>query len=291
MSEAVERAGRPRAEAKAAGELFAARYATRASRFGNSAGSALDLFRAEPLGIRRGAPNFVSTGTSFEQPGMLRLAADATEGLRTRLRDAFARVMQAAPTDAEKLDLGEITPEGAAQINALLRQRGIDTDVSGYHHEVGAYAAREASRGQLPLTAEDWAAIPDVLSAPDRVAYVERTRQGRDGIGYWKQINGHLLYVEEVRTGRRSLTAVTMRKFSSAEGCAGTTECRGGDQSRPPVPRPRRTSRRFRYNAAGQRRQRRAKLRAKRATGTDLLLRCRPRGRRRQAREGLAVSP
>jgi hypothetical protein len=67
VSTAVERAGRPRQEASAAGQLFAARYATRAARFGDRAGSALDLFRAEHLGVRRGDPNFVYAGRAFEQ--------------------------------------------------------------------------------------------------------------------------------------------------------------------------------------------------------------------------------
>ena len=67
VSTAVQRAGRPKGEADAAGQMFAARYATRASRFGYRNGSALDLFRAEHLGIRRGEPNFISSGRAFDQ--------------------------------------------------------------------------------------------------------------------------------------------------------------------------------------------------------------------------------
>jgi hypothetical protein len=69
VSTGVARAGRPQEEAKAAGELFAARYATRAARFGGRAGSALDMYREEHLGIRRGDKDFTLGGRAYEQPG------------------------------------------------------------------------------------------------------------------------------------------------------------------------------------------------------------------------------
>ncbi|HEX4044008.1 MAG TPA: hypothetical protein VHY10_20095, partial [Xanthobacteraceae bacterium] len=67
VSTGVYRAGRPKEEANTGGALFAARYATRASRFGYRAGSALDLFRSEHLGIHRGAENFIHSGRAFDQ--------------------------------------------------------------------------------------------------------------------------------------------------------------------------------------------------------------------------------
>jgi hypothetical protein len=64
--------------------------------------------------------------------------------------------------------------------------------------------------------------IPDVLSSPDGIAHVGRTSIGREGIAYWKRIDGSILYIEEVRTGRRTLAAVTMEKFRvGTEGTSG----------------------------------------------------------------------
>nr|ACF98019.1 hypothetical protein [uncultured bacterium 878] len=144
--------------------------------------------------------------------------------LRQNLRTSFAQASEGPPKGKQSLVLGPVTTEGAQRINALLAEKGIKADVSGYVHEVDAYAARhafkehgsvksEAPRGQLQVTSEDWALIPDILAAPDRVKSIGKTKIGRDLIGCSKQVNGHVLYVEEVRTGRNTLMAVSMRKY------------------------------------------------------------------------------
>jgi hypothetical protein len=109
-------------------------------------------------------------------------------------------------------------------LDELARDAGHAADVSGARHEVDAYAtrhtfkehgsaAREEPRGQGAVTAEDWAMIPDVLASPDHMEYVGLSRVGRDTIGYRKAVNGHVLYIEEVRTGRHTLSAVSLRKY------------------------------------------------------------------------------
>lgn len=176
-----------------------------------------------------GAPRSLSAAAPRDTVPLLRLAADAIDGLKSRLREMFARVMASPPAEPGKLTLGEVTPEGAARINAALRAAGVEADVTGYRHEVDAYAARhavkqhgnpdsESARGQIALTAEDWAMIPDVLAAPDRVDYAGRTGIGREGISVLKRINGHMLVIEEVRTGRGTLAVTSVWKYKTGDG-------------------------------------------------------------------------
>ena len=148
----------------------------------------------------------------------------AKSAVKEQLRSSYLSATKDVPRSDAPITIGPVTPEGAQRINTILHQAGVPGDVSGYTHEVDAYAARhvvnehgssatEKLRGQKEVTAEDWAMIPDVLQAPDRVRWVDDTDTGLPGIGYLKRINGHVLYVETVRTGRKTLSAQTMRKF------------------------------------------------------------------------------
>ncbi len=174
----------------------------------------------QPRPLSAGVPDFGS--------GVLRIAGKALESARQSLRDMFDAASRESPKQNQTVDLGMITPEGAARLNGLLRDAGIDTDVVGFRHTVDAYSARhsftrhgaaatEEARGQLPVTSDDWSMIPNVLSSPDFIRIVPGTTRGREAIGYWKQVNGLVFYLEEVRTGRHTFAAVTMQKFKAGE--------------------------------------------------------------------------
>jgi hypothetical protein len=190
----------------------------------------------QPRPLSAAVPDFGS--------GVLRIAGKALESARQSLRDMFESVSREPPKDNKIVDLGMITPEGAARLNGLLRDAGIETDVAGFRHTVDSYSARhsltrhgnvatENPRGGLPVTPNDWAMIPSVLSSPDSIRVVGQTRHGLDAIGYWKRVDGLIYYIEEVRTGRRTLAAVTMQKFR--EGEAGVSGAPGGpDRLAPP---------------------------------------------------------
>jgi hypothetical protein len=162
--------------------------------------------------------------------GVLRIAGKALESARQSLSDMFEAASREAPKDNKTVDLGMITPEGAARLNGLLREAGIEADVVGFRHTVDSYSARhsftshgisatEEARGQLPVTPDDWAMIPTILSSPDSIKIIGQTRRGRDLIAYEKRINGQIFYLEEVRSGRNTLAAVSMRK-KKTEGAA-----------------------------------------------------------------------
>jgi phage-Barnase-EndoU-ColicinE5/D-RelE like nuclease3 len=191
---------------------------------------------AQPRSLSAAAPDFGS--------GVLRIAGKALESARQSLRDLFEEAIREPPRENKIVDLGMITPEGAARLNGLLREAGNDLDVSGFSHTVDSYSARHSftrhgdrakaeMQGQVPLTSDDWAMIPTVLSSPDSIKLVGQTRHGLVSIGYWKRVDGLIYYIEEVRTGRATLSAVTMQKFK--EGEAGVSGAPGGpDRLAPP---------------------------------------------------------
>lgn len=93
----------------------------------------------------------------------------------------------------------------------------------GMRHTVDSFAIRkilkdhgddavELPRGQLPVTKEDIAKIPEIVSAFDKVESAGTNARGQDLVRYTKRYNGKTFYVEEVRTGRKELAAVTMWK-------------------------------------------------------------------------------
>lgn len=106
-------------------------------------------------------------------------------------------------------------------------------DVSGYTHMIDRQAIRhimsghgpDAKRrpGEPPVTREDIERIPEIVANPDDILRGNRTRGGGlRAIRYVKRINGDIVYVEEVRTGKRILAAKTMWK-----------EPMGGEETKP----------------------------------------------------------
>ncbi|MBK7249883.1 MAG: hypothetical protein IPI06_02990 [Gammaproteobacteria bacterium] len=100
-------------------------------------------------------------------------------------------------------------------------------DLTGYRHTVDSsavrhmlgshsHAAREAARGQVPVTRADIERIPDVIASPDYVVFGAQNMSRPDIpiVGYMKGLpDGSTLYLEEVRAGRHQLAATSMRKY------------------------------------------------------------------------------
>lgn len=79
-------------------------------------------------------------------------------------------------------------------------------------------AESESRRGQLAITDADFESLPQVVGDPDRVVFGTQTKsKALDAIGYVKRLeDGTIVHVEEVRTGRNRLAAVTMWKYPAA---------------------------------------------------------------------------
>ncbi len=94
-------------------------------------------------------------------------------------------------------------------------------NVEGYHRVLSSYsvkhilqehgeAANEAGRGQIPVTKEDIARIPEIVESYDSAINAGKSASGLDTIRYTKRINGDVYYFEEARTGKKELVPVTM---------------------------------------------------------------------------------
>ncbi len=113
---------------------------------------------------------------------------------------------------------------GPVSAAAVEKAKAAGHDIGGFHsvletdavrHVLGGHSAPEGedSRGQEPITKEDFKLLPAVLERPDAV------RAGRDDANphiktliFEKKVNGRLLTVQQVRRGKRSLALKTMWK-------------------------------------------------------------------------------
>jgi len=81
------------------------------------------------------------------------------------------------------------------------------------HREHGILSQEEL-RGQLPITADDYARIPEI-TVPENIERTGTTRQGLPAIVYRKQSNGVTYLVEEVRHKRGQLATTAIYKLKS----------------------------------------------------------------------------
>jgi hypothetical protein len=152
------------------------------------------------------------------------------------MASAQIRQLATAAQDNPKLrDLVQFHCIGEEEARTLKESTGIAQDISGYEHAVdtsfinkilrGIHAneTREAARGQVPVTLEDFALIPEIIEHYDKI---ERAalKPGLERIRYEKWFNSQMIFLEEVRTGRKQLAAVTMWKMKRPPGAVGATD-------------------------------------------------------------------
>lgn len=148
-------------------------------------------------------------------PAFSRDAQDGEEALRM-----LASAARSKGNRNTTLVLGPVM-EGAV---AALQREGVPVE-AGYRHTTDMYAVRhalsrhadekvEAKQGQLPLGDEDIAAIAQTIAAPDAWILGAKTPRGQDIVGNLKRMpDGTVLYLEEVRSGRKALAMTSMRKY------------------------------------------------------------------------------
>jgi hypothetical protein len=105
------------------------------------------------------------------------------------------------------------------------KAKEVGINIDGFEHEISNYFIRhviknhgnekkEASRGNLPITDEDFEKIPSLIEHPDYAIFGAK-RNSDDRIIYIKYAeNGTMLYFEEILTGKgnKSLRGNTMYK-------------------------------------------------------------------------------
>jgi hypothetical protein len=146
------------------------------------------------------------------------------QAITGELRGFIAKARSVARGITEKLRISSVSPELAATL-----KDAAGLDVAGFEHDIDLNAIQhilkshgdakaELSRGGLPVSDADLEAIPDIINAADAIVTGARNRRGQDLIGYVKQMpDGTTLYLEEVRNGRKTLSAASMRKYPAGK--------------------------------------------------------------------------
>lgn len=95
----------------------------------------------------------------------------------------------------------------------------------GYSHSISRSAAyhiykehgdaeTEAARGQIAVTAEDLARIPEIVTSPDEVVTGFRSEQGVERVAYLKRFDDALVvYIAEASRKKKDFRTVSMRKY------------------------------------------------------------------------------
>ncbi|MBR0568360.1 hypothetical protein J5J83_19740 [Azoarcus sp. L1K30] len=194
-------------------------FGTLAQRIGITPDQLFEKYR-----LRTVAEN-VAGGQQFDQ--------SALSGMISRAKSAIRTALGISKQDKRHTASYELMPVFAEEV-AEAAQFGID--IAGFKHAIDGSAIRhtfkshgnqkkESARGQVAITDADIEAIPDIIAAPDRTIYGLKNDIGRDMIVYLKTMpDGTTVYLEEVRTGRKTLTAQSMRKYPGTTSAASIEE-------------------------------------------------------------------
>ena|GEM_PF-3549600 len=113
---------------------------------------------------------------------------------------------------------------GDSEANTLKEKTNVDAH--GFLHGIDEGAVRhilerhgDEKDAGLSVTLDDIKNIHEITDAgkADSVEYGGKTKKGLDKIVYKKRVNGHTVVVEDVRTGRKRLSAVTMYKVRAGQ--------------------------------------------------------------------------
>lgn len=124
--------------------------------------------------------------------------------------------LSATNNEQVKFSLGTISKPVAQTVKEIT-----GLDVGGYECIIDNFAikhtilqhgnaAKEEKRGQVAVTLDYFEKIPLVINNPDKISDGGITKIGRRVILYEKQINGIIMYVEEIRTKQKELAMLTM---------------------------------------------------------------------------------
>lgn len=118
-----------------------------------------------------------------------------------------------------------VPPLARASRSLIDRAAKVSLDLTDYDHVIDESAIRyilnrhsdpkvERDHNQFPVTPEAFQHIPDVIASPMRFVFGTKTNTGLEQVAYLGRLpDGKMLYLEEVRTGRRHLATKTLRVF------------------------------------------------------------------------------
>lgn len=177
-----------------------------------------------PEGTQNAAPN-VETAVnenglnSYSEQERVNLSSGKKNKVISTLQDAMSFVRNALSNkqNVDRAYLGKV-PDRVAQ--KVLADTGVDirgmgammngNDVRHIMKDHGDPMA-EAARGQVPVTPDDIARIPEVISAPDRVTVSPETdSKGRTALVFEKQIGDKYITIQGVSDGKHVLQTDTL---------------------------------------------------------------------------------
>ncbi len=131
------------------------------------------------------------------------------------------KILKDNTTTQHILSLGKISE---TEIEKLRESTGLDLE--NYERIIDNFAIKhtlnkhghegvEKLRGQIAITKKDFASIPQIVENPDIIETGEKNRRGADLIKYTKNSTEKIIYVEEVRKGRKQLALQTLYKQKS----------------------------------------------------------------------------
>ncbi|PJK03982.1 hypothetical protein CO612_07685 [Lysobacteraceae bacterium NML71-0210] len=220
----------PKLDATLLGELLAADVLSRQPESNPEAPVAAgSLFSGEgkteaPQGVQAEVPvKHSEVGQSDAEP------VGDRPSLLLRAKEIIRNALRLSKADKRYTESHELMGVSESEV-AEARENGLD--ILGYKHAVDGSAIRhvfknhgnakkEAARGQIAITDADFERIPEILESPDKRIYGLKNDIGHEMVGYLKTMpDGTTFYLEEVRTGRRTLTAQSMRKYPRTTSAA-----------------------------------------------------------------------
>jgi len=164
------------------------------------------------------APTLISSMQQNQPGASLNSVRDLTQEMRGLVDLANSksnenRIVRISPVD--------LITQIEAYKNAGLHLLGYahTADMFSVRHSFNRHGdvATERARGQIAINKEDIAAIPEAVTNPDAVIYGAKNERGQDIVAPVKALSdGSMLVIEEVRTGRKTLSLSSVRKYPAA---------------------------------------------------------------------------
>ena len=145
-------------------------------------------------------------------------------GVNPNYKEELKQVIDKAknnPTEHQKLVIGTVSKD----LEEKAKENGFD--IAGYQHDLDVSGTRHAIKehgqpkteepqGQIAITDGDFEKIPEVIYGYDDVSFTGKNKIGRETITYKKSFDdGTIMYVEEIRDKRKTLTINTMYKYKN----------------------------------------------------------------------------
>lgn len=147
------------------------------------------------------------------------------EGINPNYLEELEQIIEKAknnPNERQKLVIGKVTKKLARQAKEYgfdIEGYSHDLDVSGVRHAFLEHGTEktEFPRGQIPITDNDFKAIPNIVYFYDEIEFTGKNKTGLETITYKKVMNNNMVfYVEEIRNGKETLTINTIYKHKNA---------------------------------------------------------------------------